>query len=288
MQRQQALQDREQSTEDYVVRSGDNLSTIAQSNNMALSKIMRLNGLGYHSIIHPGDVLKLSERSSSVARSTATQANSTQEYVVEIGDSLWRIAEKNNVSVQSIMELNGLGMNTIIHPNQRLKLPSRARPASRNQESAVAQEKPKKSEDPVVEKEKKSTNSNGYNAALGKALAAASMRETGGRRRSQKDCYKYVANAVDRVIGRFLYGMHAYMAASQLASRKDLFVEISAGNLTSLPAGAIVVWGKGNTRSGHISIAQGNGMETSDFLGPQMTSHYGGAPARVFLPKARM
>ena len=54
------------------------------------------------------------------------------------------------------------------------------------------------------------------------------------------------------------------------------------------PAGAIVVWGKGTSTSGHISIAQGNGMETSDFVGNQMTYHYGGAPARVFLPKGRM
>ena len=288
MQRQQTLQNREQETEEYIVRSGDNLSTIAHSNNMALSKLMRLNGLGYQSILHPGDVLKLSEGASSRPQNTSAQANTTQEYVVEIGDSLWRIADRNNVSVQSIMELNGLGMNTMIHPNQRLKIPARARPTSRNQGSAVVQSQTQKSEDPIVEKEKKSTNSNGYNAALGKALAAASMRETGGKRRSTSECYKYVANAVDRVIGRFLYGMHAYMAASQLASRKDLFVEVSAGNLTSLPAGAIVVWGKGNTKSGHISIAQGNGMETSDFIGPQMTSHYGGASARVFLPKARM
>ena len=82
------------------------------------------------------------------------------------------------------------------------------------------------------------------------------------------------------VIGKFLTGRHAYMAASQL-------VEVPASGLSSLPAGAIVVWGKGNTKSGHISIALGDGQESSDFVGEQMFTHYGGAGARVFLPKGR-
>ena len=37
------------------------------------------------------------------------------------------------------------------------------------------------------------------------------------------------------------------MAASQLAARKDLFTEVPASGLSSLPAGAIVVWARGNT-----------------------------------------
>jgi hypothetical protein len=128
----------------------------------------------------------------------------------------------------------------------------------------------------------------GYDPALGSALAQMSQRVNGGRRRSQKSCYKYVADAVDLVVGRFLSGRHAYMAASQLAARQDLFTEAPATSLTSLPAGAVVVWGKGTSESGHISIALGDGQESSDFVGPQMTSHYGGAAARVFLPRAKM
>ena len=76
------------------------------------------------------------------------------------------------------------------------------------------------------------------------------------------------------------------MAADQLAARPDIFSEVPAGDLTKLPPGAVVVWPKGSSESGHISIAQGNGMETSDFQGRQMTSHYGGGGTpRVFLPK---
>jgi hypothetical protein len=128
----------------------------------------------------------------------------------------------------------------------------------------------------------------GYDAALGQALARASAAISGGKAKAGGRCYARVADAVDAVVGRFLSGGHAYMAASQLAARKNLFTEVSASDLSSLPAGAIVVWGKGTSDSGHISIALGDGRESSDFVGPQMTRHYGGAGARVFLPKARM
>ena len=128
----------------------------------------------------------------------------------------------------------------------------------------------------------------GYDAALGQALARASAAISGGKAKAGGRCYARVADAVDAVIGRFLSGGHAYMAASQLAARKNLFTEVSASDLSSLPAGAIVVWGKGTSDSGHISVALGDGRESSDFVGSQMTRHYGGAGARVFLPKARM
>jgi hypothetical protein len=125
----------------------------------------------------------------------------------------------------------------------------------------------------------------GYDPALGSALA---RRGVSGAPGTVGRCYEFVANAVDAVIGRFLSGGHAYMAASQLAARPSSFTEISASSLSSLPAGAIVVWGKGTSKSGHISIALGDGREVSDHVAPQMKRHYGGAGARVFLPKARM
>ncbi len=127
-----------------------------------------------------------------------------------------------------------------------------------------------------------------YDPVLGAALVKEAIAETGGKTVAGGWCYHHVANAVDRVIGRFLYGDDAFMAASQLAAKKDLFTEVPATDLPSLPAGAIVVWGKGKSDSGHISIADGKGRELSDFIGAQMTSHYGGAPARAFLPKGRM
>ncbi len=128
----------------------------------------------------------------------------------------------------------------------------------------------------------------GYDPAIGRALANRSAAISGGNPIARGRCYARVADAVDAVIGGFLWGGHAYMAASQLAAKKNLFTEVSASNLSGLPAGAIVVWAKGSSESGHISIALGDGRESSDFVGRQMTRHYGGGAARVFLPKGRM
>lgn len=125
-----------------------------------------------------------------------------------------------------------------------------------------------------------------YNAEKGQALADYARRKTGGRRYSTRRCYEYVANAVDARIASFLSGAHAYMAADQLARSKHFKeIQVRPQDLPKLPAGAIVVWGKGSSRSGHISIADGKGNEISDFIGPQMTSHYGGGRPRVFLPR---
>lgn len=135
-----------------------------------------------------------------------------------------------------------------------------------------------------IANEQPDTSSQGqYNSVKGNRIADEAYWEA-NRRGTVGWCYNAVADAVERVTGRFLWGSHAYQAADQFASSSH-FYEVWGRNLTSLPAGAIVVWGKGTSRSGHISVALGNGQEASDHISSQMTFHYGGAPSRVFLPR---
>lgn len=121
-----------------------------------------------------------------------------------------------------------------------------------------------------------------YSERLGQALVAYARPRVIG---TERYCYRFVANAVHAVTEPFLQGYHAYMAADHLAGNrffKEIYVPLA--DLEKLPAGAIVVWGKGRSRSGHISIADGQGNEISDHIRPQMLSHYGGASYRAFLP----
>lgn len=122
-----------------------------------------------------------------------------------------------------------------------------------------------------------------YNSAKGNRIADEAYWEASSRG-TVGWCYNAVADAVERITGRFLWGAHAYQAADQFASSTHFF-EVYNRNLISLPAGSIVVWGKGSSRSGHISVSLGNGQEASDHIASQMTYHYGGAPSRVFLPR---
>ena len=122
-----------------------------------------------------------------------------------------------------------------------------------------------------------------YNSVKGNRIADEAYWEA-SRRGTVGWCYNAVADAVERITGPFLWGGHAYQAADQFASSSHFF-EVWERSLINLPAGAIVVWGKGTSRSGHISVALGNGQEASDHIASQMVYHYGGAPARVFLPR---
>lgn len=98
-------------------------------------------------------------------------------------------------------------------------------------------------------------------------------------------CYKWVAEALGRH-GVSVHGASAYMAADQLA-QNDKFREVtglSNADLKNLPAGAVVVWNKGNGHEhGHICISLGDGREASDKI-RNMTQNYG-TSYRVFLPQ---
>ena len=127
------------------------------------------------------------------------------------------------------------------------------------------------------------TSNPNYNASLGNQLADAAYRIAISRNTTGY-CYNAAADAIESVVGRFLWGASAYMAADQLAVHSRFF-EVSVSDLRSLPAGAVVVWGRGSSAHGHISVALGNGQEASDHLTGQMTYHYGGGRARVFYPR---
>lgn len=103
-------------------------------------------------------------------------------------------------------------------------------------------------------------------------------------------CYRGVSDAVSQATNGevVLTGGSAYMAADQLAGMPDRFEEVSVSpeNLSQLPPGAIVVWGKtADSEHGHISVALGDGREASDHVQSQMTSLRGHTNYRVFIPR---
>lgn len=131
----------------------------------------------------------------------------------------------------------------------------------------------------------KSTSANGYNPRLGQNLAKAGIRAANSMR-SENWCFRGVKKALKLAYGKpILSGEFAYEAAAQL-TRNPRFKEISvpAADLRKLPAGAIVVWKASRANNaGHISIALGDGRESSDQIRKQMTRNHG-AGHRVFIP----
>ena len=103
----------------YVVKSGDNLYSIARKYNTTVDELKRLNNLS-NNVLSIGQVLKIP---SSESNNTGSNTGTTNTYVVKSGDSLYSIARKYNTTVDEIKRLNNLSSN-LLNIGQVLKIPS--------------------------------------------------------------------------------------------------------------------------------------------------------------------
>ncbi len=107
----------------HVVRKGEALWDIARQYNLSISEIKKRNHLNTD-VIKPGMSLKLFESSGkeSVEKQTGEEVeNELFEYKVRPGDNLSAIAQRFDVAVSLIRQLNGLKKNRI-YPGQTLQL----------------------------------------------------------------------------------------------------------------------------------------------------------------------
>ena len=93
----------------YVVKKGDSLYKIAQTYDTTVNELIDLNNLS-STLLSIGQVLKISDDSN---------ANNT--YIVKKGDSLYKIAQTYNTTVNELIDLNNLS-NTLLSIGQVLKL----------------------------------------------------------------------------------------------------------------------------------------------------------------------
>ncbi len=94
----------------YVVKSGDSLWSIANANGLSVQVIKELNGLGTD-FLRIGQSLQLSGTAAPavVQAAPATPvANQSSDYIIQVGDNLWSIAQKFGTTVANIRALNGL------------------------------------------------------------------------------------------------------------------------------------------------------------------------------------
>ena len=113
--------------------------------------------------------------------SNETSTTSGNSYTVISGDSLYAIARKTGTSIQDLLSLNGLNLNSIIHPGQVLALSSKSATSEAKQEESASKEE-KANEETTNEEAststKQSSSSGIYTVVSGDGLYAIA-RKTG-------------------------------------------------------------------------------------------------------------
>ena len=97
----------------YIVQKGDNLSDIAEANNVTVAQIKEWNNLN-GTIIKAGTSLKIAEKEVE-AKEVAVVAPELKniEYTVQKGDNLGNISKKFGTAIADLKEWNHLSDNTI-------------------------------------------------------------------------------------------------------------------------------------------------------------------------------
>ena len=109
----------------YIVKSGDTLSEIALQSNIPISRLRKLNRISGNRI-YTGQKLRLGStrdpgRTPSIKKNAGEVEDEPFEYRVKPGDNLSAIAQRFDVAVSLIRQLNGLKKNRI-YPGQTLQL----------------------------------------------------------------------------------------------------------------------------------------------------------------------
>jgi len=106
----------------YVVRRGDNLSSISRRFGISSQTLMTWNNLQSNKV-NVGQRLYLQDPSTKqVSPTPATQkvAQGTS-YIIKQGDNLWDIARSNNVTVEQLLKWNP-GLDKKIYPGMKIKI----------------------------------------------------------------------------------------------------------------------------------------------------------------------
>lgn len=107
---------------DYRVRRGDTLWEIARAHQVGVRELAGWNNMA------PGDPLRVNQKLVIWSRNAVSSQPAHPDmirkvrYAVRRGDSLYRIANRFNVSINEIQNWNGIDRGNYLHPGQRLTL----------------------------------------------------------------------------------------------------------------------------------------------------------------------
>ncbi|WP_309128667.1 LysM peptidoglycan-binding domain-containing protein [Microbacterium sp.] len=109
----------------YTVKPGDTVSSIASRHGLRTVDVLSWNGLGWRSVIYPGQKLRLAASATTptpAPKPASSTSPAAQTHTVVRGDTVYAIARKYKTTVAAIVAANRLGAAAVIHPGQKLKV----------------------------------------------------------------------------------------------------------------------------------------------------------------------
>lgn len=118
----------------YVVQPGDTVFGIAERFGLATVQLLEWNGLGWRSVIYPGQTLRLSAPAAPAPvpapAPAASAAPAVSTHTVVAGDTIFAIAQQHGTTVDAVLAANGLNSASIIYPGQSIVLSAAPAPAA--------------------------------------------------------------------------------------------------------------------------------------------------------------
>lgn len=119
----------------YVVQPGDTVASIAARHGLSTVDVLTWNGLGWRTVIYPGQTLTLAASAApapaaALAPAPAAAPAASTTHTVVAGDTVYAIAQQHATSVDAVLSANGLSRDSIIYPGQSLVVSGTAAPAT--------------------------------------------------------------------------------------------------------------------------------------------------------------
>ena len=110
---------------DYTIQSGDTLAKIAEKYGTTVEALAKLNGITDIDEIWAGNVIKIPLYASTLPMPLPEIHDDDKmiKYIVQEGDTLWKIARRFNVKLADIINLNKLCNPDLIYPDQVIIIP---------------------------------------------------------------------------------------------------------------------------------------------------------------------
>ncbi len=99
----------------YIVQNGDTLDSIAKKTGVSSNVIASINSLEPLYSPQPGDKLVIPVQNNSLF----------ERYEIKKGDSLYKIAQLYNTTVDTLAKINGLSTSEYIYPGNVLLVPKK-------------------------------------------------------------------------------------------------------------------------------------------------------------------